>query len=141
MRACVCLERGTNLTGLQALLCRYRRRQRESREERARAFEAVFEDPELELEEVATQARNVVCCRAGMAWCCRFMKRDHGYMLQLTRALLPGVRRMLHPAIWTRGPKTSELSCMPCTQDASAMRGLAQMFGRPWTRIRDTQVP
>ena len=51
-----------SITRLHGSSCRYRKRQRESREERARAFEAVFEDPELELEEIATQARTVCRC-------------------------------------------------------------------------------
>ena len=43
-------------SGLAAFAC-YRRRQRRRREERERAFEAVFEDPDLDLEAALQEVR------------------------------------------------------------------------------------
>ncbi len=62
--------------GFSESLCdmfRYKQRQVRKKEERARAFEAVFSDPEMDLEEVAAQVRSkslsVRCVlRAGLCW-------------------------------------------------------------------------
>jgi len=50
---CCRLNRLTSWTGA----CRYKQRQAQTEEEREKAFERVFNDPDVDLEEVAAQVR------------------------------------------------------------------------------------